>query len=67
LSVATLEINSLAAGGDGVARAEGLVVFTPRTAPGDVVRAEVAVNGRIGRGRLVSVDPPGEASQSSMR
>lgn len=61
MSVATLEINSLAAGGDGVARADGLVVFTPRTAPGDVVRAEVAVNGRIGRGRLVSVDRAGAA------
>ncbi len=55
----TIEITSLAAGGDGVARADGLVVFTPRTAPGDVVEAAVRVEGRVGRGRLVRVVRPG--------
>lgn len=54
---ATLDVTSLAAGGDGVARSEehGLVVFTPRTAPGDRVTARVSVSGRVGRGRLRSV------------
>ncbi|MBX3172909.1 MAG: class I SAM-dependent RNA methyltransferase [Gemmatimonadaceae bacterium] len=51
----TLEIESVAAGGDGVARHEGLVVFTPRVAPGDRVRAEVQVTGRVGRGRVLEL------------
>ncbi len=50
-----LTIGSLAAGGDGVARHEGLVVFTPRTAPGDEVDADVRVEGRVGRGALLRV------------
>lgn len=58
---ATLEISSLAAGGDGVARHEGLVVFTPRTAPGDRVRALVEVSGRIGRGRVLEIEQAGPA------
>lgn len=52
MSLTQLEIGSLAAGGDGVARHEGLVVFTPRTAPGDLVEADVRVEGRVGRGTL---------------
>jgi len=56
---ATLEIDSLSAGGDGVARHDGLVVFTPRTAPGDRVRALVEVSGRIGRGRVLEVEQGG--------
>jgi 23S rRNA (uracil1939-C5)-methyltransferase len=36
-----LEIDSLAFGGRGVARAEGLVVFVAGALPGDLVRAEV--------------------------
>ncbi len=55
MSVTELVIDSLAAGGDGVARADGLVVFVPRTAPGDLVEAEVRVQGRVGRGRLMRV------------
>jgi 23S rRNA (uracil1939-C5)-methyltransferase len=55
----TLEISALATGGDGVARADGLVVFTPRTAPGDRVVAEVAIEGRVGRGRLLRVESAG--------
>ena len=53
-----LTIESIAAGGDGVARHEGLVVFVPRTAPGDVVQASVTVQGRFARGQLVAVDEP---------
>ncbi len=56
-----LEIDSLAAGGDGVGRHEGLVVFTPRTAPGDRAQVEVTVTGRVGRGRLKQVERAGDA------
>lgn len=59
MSETTLQVTSLAAGGDGVARADGLVVFTPRTAPGDVVEATVRVEGRVGRGRVTRLVTPG--------
>src|SRR5436190_23123617 len=62
----TVSIDSIAAGGDGVGRTEGLVVFTPRTAPGDVVVADISSKGRFARGKLrdvvtpspVRIDPP---------
>jgi 23S rRNA (uracil1939-C5)-methyltransferase len=54
----SLEIASLAAGGDGVARADGLVVFTPRTVPGDQVTVDLRLEGRVGRGTLRRVDVP---------
>jgi len=53
-----LTIDSLAAGGDGVGRAEGLVVFAPRTAPGDVVRARLSIEGRLARARVEEVVTP---------
>lgn len=59
MTLTTLDIASISAGGDGVARHDGLVVFTPRTAPGDRVVAEVSVQGRVGRGRLVRVEREG--------
>lgn len=59
MTLATLDIASISTGGDGVARHEGLVVFTPRTAPGDRVVAEVSVQGRVGRGKLVRVEREG--------
>ncbi len=59
VSTAILDITGLAAGGDGVARHEGLVVFTPRTAPGDRVRVRLRVEGRVGRGALESVEHAG--------
>lgn len=64
MSASTLEIASLAAGGDGVARSDGLVVFTPRTAPGDLIEADVRVEGRVGRGTLRRVvrDGPGRVA-----
>lgn len=54
-----LRIESIAAGGDGVARADGLVVLTPRTAPGDVAVVDVVVEKRLGRGRLARLVEPG--------
>ena len=61
-----LEIASIAAGGDGVARDQGVVVFVPRTAPGDVAHVRIARAKRFARGQLISletrsparVDPP---------
>lgn len=50
--IAELHITSLAAGGDGVARHDGLAVFVPRTAVGDVVRASLVSRGRFARGRV---------------
>lgn len=58
MPVGRLEIESIAAGGDGVGRADGFVVFVPRTAPGDVVEAEWSGKGRFGRGRALALDVP---------
>jgi 23S rRNA (uracil1939-C5)-methyltransferase len=58
-AVLTLDIESIAAGGDGVARSEGLVVFTPRTAVGDRVIAGVTVKGRMARGVLETIERAG--------
>jgi 23S rRNA (uracil1939-C5)-methyltransferase len=51
-------VEAIAAGGDGVARSEGLVVFVPRTAPGDVVTASVAGKGHFARGSLRTILRP---------
>jgi 23S rRNA (uracil1939-C5)-methyltransferase len=63
---ATLTIASIAAGGDGVGRTDNVVVFVPRTAPGDVARVRLARAKRFARGELIAleaasparVDPP---------
>lgn len=51
--VTQVAVESIAAGGDGVARADGLAVFVPRTAPGDVADVRIATRGRFGRGTVV--------------
>ena len=57
----TVDIERIAAGGDGVGHLEdGLVVFVPRSAPGDRVQIEVTekkVN--YARGRITSLLTPG--------
>jgi 23S rRNA (uracil1939-C5)-methyltransferase len=66
MSAITVTVDSIAAGGDGVARAEGFVVFVPRSAPGDVGVVDIAMRGSFARApftQLVSgspsrVDPP---------
>ena len=58
MSVLELRIDSVAAGGDGVGRHEGMVVFVPRTAPGDVVRVDAERHDRLMRGRLLNVLQP---------
>jgi tRNA/tmRNA/rRNA uracil-C5-methylase (TrmA/RlmC/RlmD family) len=59
--VVELRVDALAAGGDGVGRtADGRVVFVPRTAPGDLVRARIAsVHPRYARAELLEVLEPG--------
>ena len=66
MAVVSVAIESIAAGGDGVGRTNGLVVFVPRTAPGDVVTAQISGKGHFARGSLrnivtpspVRIDPP---------
>jgi len=55
MEVVSVSIDSIAAGGDGVGRSNGLVVFVPRTAPGDVVTAQVSGKGHFARGALRTV------------
>jgi 23S rRNA (uracil1939-C5)-methyltransferase len=51
-----LDVERIAYGGDGVGRAEGLVVFVPWTAPGERVRARIVErHPRYARGRLEGV------------
>jgi 23S rRNA (uracil1939-C5)-methyltransferase len=52
----TLDIESIAAGGDGVARHDGLVVFVPRSAPGDRLVANVTKRGRLARGVVERIE-----------
>lgn len=66
MAAVSVSIESIAAGGDGVGRSDGLVVFVPRTAPGDVVTAQISGKGHFARGTLktiaspsaVRIDPP---------
>ena len=58
--VISVEIESIAAGGDGVGRSNGLVVFVPRTAPGELVTARVSGKGSFARGALRSIARPSD-------
>ena len=58
MSDAELVIDSIAAGGDGVARSNGVVVFVPRTAPGDRVRVSLDARKRFARGTLTDLLVP---------
>ncbi len=66
MAVVSVSIESIAAGGDGVGRNAGLVVFVPRTAPGDLVTAKISGSGHFARGTLgavvtpsvIRIDPP---------
>ena len=53
---ARLEITGVAAGGDGVGRTEGMVVFVPRAAPGDVALVSLTRSKRFARGVLESIE-----------
>lgn len=56
----TLDIESIAAGGDGIARHDGLVVFVPRTAPGDRVQVRIERGRRFARGRVERIKRPSD-------
>jgi len=58
MAVVSVAIDSIAAGGDGVGRTNGLVVFVPRTAPGDVVTAQISGKGHFARGMLRNIVTP---------
>lgn len=58
MAVVSVAIESIAAGGDGVGRSNGLVVFVPRTTPGDVVTAQISGKGHFARGALRSIVTP---------
>jgi 23S rRNA (uracil1939-C5)-methyltransferase len=56
LTTATLRIDSLAAGGDGVGRLEsGEVVFVPHTAPGERVEAAIDLGQKPAQGRVLQL------------
>lgn len=59
--LARVEIESIAAGGDGVGRSEGMAVFVPRTAPGDAAMVRLTRARRFARGELVSLERPAPA------
>jgi 23S rRNA (uracil1939-C5)-methyltransferase len=58
MSTADVVIESIAAGGDGVARANGVVVFVPRSARGDRVRVELDNRKRFSRGSIQEIVEP---------
>ena len=51
----TVLIESIAAGGDGVGRIDGMVCFTPRTAPGDRAQIAYVPHARLARGRVLQL------------
>lgn len=51
-----LELTGIAAGGDAVGRTDGMVVFVPRAAPGDVALVSLTASRRFARGRLESLE-----------
>jgi len=57
-----LRIDEIAAGGGGVGKLEnGRVVFVPRSAPGDVLEAEVDFSAKPARGRILRLIEPSPA------
>lgn len=58
MNTADVTIESIAAGGDGVGRTGGVVVFVPRTAPGDYVRVVLEQRKRFARGTIDEILAP---------
>lgn len=56
---ATVRVESIAAGGAGIARLDGLAVFIPRTAVGDVAEIELRRRRRFAEGRVLRLLEPG--------
>ena len=58
-------IEKLVAGGDGLARFQGVPIFIPRTAPGDLVRARIVERKPdYGRAEIVQILEPGPARRA---
>lgn len=54
-----IEIEDIAAGGEGVGKVDGFVLFVPGAAPGDRLEVElVALKKKYGRGRIVKIVKP---------
>ncbi len=53
--VATVRVEGIAAGGDGIGRIDGLACFIPRTAPGDVAQVAYISHARYARGRVLQL------------
>lgn len=58
MTTAEIVIDSIAAGGDGVARADGIVIFVPRAARGDRLRVDLDTRKRFARGTIREVLEP---------
>jgi 23S rRNA (uracil1939-C5)-methyltransferase len=58
MTMVDVTIDAIAAGGDGIGRADGMVIFVPRTAPGDVVRVQINARKSFARGVLEEVLTP---------
>lgn len=58
MTTVDLMIDTIAAGGDGIGRADGVAVFVPRTAPGDHVRVAIDTRKRFARGALREILTP---------
>ncbi|MEP6492962.1 MAG: TRAM domain-containing protein [bacterium] len=58
MTVAEVTIDTIAAGGDGIGRSDGVAVFVPRTAPGDRVRVRIDSRKRFARGTLEEILTP---------
>ena len=55
MTTAEVTIDSIGAGGDGIGRTNGVVVFVPRTAPGDTVRVRLDVRKRFAKGVVEAI------------
>jgi 23S rRNA (uracil1939-C5)-methyltransferase len=58
-ALADIDIESIAAGGDGVGRIGGLVAFVPRTAPGDLAHVRLRRGRHFARGTVDRIVRPG--------
>ncbi len=58
---ASITIEDVAPGGEGVGRLDGRAVFVPFTAPGDRVWAEVPAGEGVAHAALLSIEAPGAA------
>lgn len=60
-----VRIEKLVAGGDGLGRVDGMPLFVPRTAPGDLVRVRISERRPdYGRGEVVALLEPGPHRRS---